>query len=191
MDDETLIQNCQRGDREAQRELYDRTVNSVYRLLLRMTRNTEDAFDLAQETYIRAFEHIGQFRGGASIETWLYRIAANEALQFLRRRKTELSALGGLQVALASGRSNPEPLATRVDVTDALGRIEPNERLILLLRYVQGLDYRSIASVLECAEGTVASRLNRARARLRQLLSEGYGEREGIQSCTHPTEGTS
>ncbi|RME38752.1 MAG: sigma-70 family RNA polymerase sigma factor, partial [Planctomycetota bacterium] len=83
-----LIARCRQGDRNARRTLFERTSDRIYRLLLRMTGNADDAFDLAQETYLRAFTEIGKFDGRSNVATWLYRIAVNEALQCLRRRRT-------------------------------------------------------------------------------------------------------
>ena len=82
-----LIDGCRRGDREAQRRLYEETSQKIYRLMLRMTRHSDDAFDLTQEAYVRALSQIDQFDARSSLTTWLYRIAVNQALQFLRRRE--------------------------------------------------------------------------------------------------------
>ena len=89
MTERELVELCRRGDRQAQRALYDQTAEAIYRLALRMTRNADDAFDVAQDTYVRAFTRIEQFDGRSSLATWLHRIAVNEALQLLRRRKNE------------------------------------------------------------------------------------------------------
>jgi RNA polymerase sigma-70 factor (ECF subfamily) len=183
-----LVDRCQEGDREAWRELYDRTVERVYRLLRRMTGNDHDAFDLAQETYVRALVRIDQFDGRSSVSTWLYRIAVNEALQFMRREKRTLKHLQTFVEQPA-----PEPLAdpamARIDVNEALESLAPSDRVILLLRYQEGLDYRAMAEVLDCADGTVASRLNRARQRLRELLGRGYETGEESGGAGHPTNG--
>jgi hypothetical protein len=107
---EELVEACRRGDPDAQRALYDATCDRVYRLLLRMTRNSQDAFDLAQETYLKAFTRIGQFDAAASVTTWLYRIAVNEALQFLRSdtpRAGSAADGGGRRPAGRRSRSGP------------------------------------------------------------------------------------
>ncbi len=75
-----IVAGCKQGDREAQRQLYDLTSERIHRLMLRMTRSADDAFDLTQEAYMRAFTQIGQFDGRSSLGTWLYRIAVNQAL---------------------------------------------------------------------------------------------------------------
>ena len=202
-----LIRQCREGDAQAQRELYDLTVERIYRLLLRLTRNEQDAFDLSQEAYLRAFTKLDEFGGRSSFATWVYRIAVNEALQFLRRENR------GQGRRRASGDSAPaDPAArprasdyapdqrmdsgaedrtiSRLDLNDALDDLAPIERSILLLRYQEGLDYRAIAEITGCPEGTVASRLNRARSRLREKLAAGYGPSEGIAAEVHPIKGS-
>lgn len=87
MTENELIARCRQGDREAQRQLYAKTSEHIYRLLLRMTGNSDDAFDLAQDTYVRAFAKIADFDGKSSVTTWLYRLAVNEALQCARRAR--------------------------------------------------------------------------------------------------------
>jgi RNA polymerase sigma-70 factor (ECF subfamily) len=186
--EQELIKRCGEGNREAQQELYDRTSQHIYRLLLRMTGNPDDAFDLAQETYLTAFAWMGRFDGRSSVATWLYRVAVNEALQFLRRaRRTR----GKLQEIVPHNgiESDIERSTIRLDVNDALAAIAPTDRAMLLLRYQEGLDYRAIAEVAECAAGTVASRLNRARHALREALRKSYAFREESDHGEHPTEG--
>lgn len=187
MTDAELIKGCKHGDREAQQELYVRTSEKIYGLLLRMTRNPDAAFDLAQDAYLRAFSRIGQFNGDSSLGTWLYRIAVNEALQFMRRRGT-LPPLSEASPLEASTPSEGERIATRMDVNAALDGLDTSDRTILILRYQEGLDYREIADMLDCAAGTVASRLNRARDRLRQVLGGGYGTSEEMAEARHLTD---
>ena len=118
MTEDQLVSGCRAGDRLAQRTLYERTSERIYRLLLRLTRDHEDASDLAQSVYLRVFERIGQFDGQSQLTTWVYRIALNEALQHLRRRKTHLAHRAGVAHAAAS-RPRADGLAD-VEVRDAL-----------------------------------------------------------------------
>ncbi len=187
MTERKLVERCVSGDREAQRELYAQTSERVYNLLLRMTGNAEDAFDLAQDTYLKAFAQIGQFDGRARLATWLYRIAVNEALQFLRRTRREQARRAGLAIRPGS-QGGADQVADRLDVADALDALPPGDRAVLLLRYQHGLDYRALAETLDCSEGTVASRLNRARARIRRILQQGYATREEPAPEGHPTD---
>jgi RNA polymerase sigma factor (sigma-70 family) len=180
-----LVERCREGDREAQHELYARTSHRIYRLLERMTGNADAAFDLAQDTYLRAFTRISQFDGRSSIATWLYRIAVTQALQFLRRAKrmsTPLAADAGDLI-----QPSRHQQTTQLDVREALAALEPGDRAVLLLRYQEGLDYRAIAQALDCAEGTVGSRLSRARDRLRQFLGKDYAPAEEVRQPAHPT----
>ncbi len=188
LDEQELISACRARDRSAQRRMYDATVERVYRLILRMVRNPDDAFDLTQEVYIRVFTQIDQFRSESSLTTWLHRIAVNEALAFLRRKKTEDRHLNSPSNRGRLQQTDTQDSNQRLDIRAALDQLSDEDRLILLLRYDQGHDYRSIGEVLECAEGTVASRLNRARAKLGGLLSEAYSNREECDVLNHQKE---
>lgn len=180
-----ILEGCRRGDRDAQRALYDRTADRVHRLMLRMTRNADDAADLTQQTYLRAFSCIAQFDGRAALATWLYRIAVTEALQHLRRQRRPATPRTRAELEPATP-SALTALEVRLDVEEALHRLDPVDRTMLLLRYDAGEDYRAIAAIVNCAEGTVASRLHRARQRLRALLAPAPRAREETGGGVHP-----
>ena len=185
MDDQQLVERCRRGNRDAQRELYERTCERIYGLLLKLTHNPDDAFDLTQETYLRAFARISQFEGNSSIATWLYRIAVNEGRQAARRGITGQRAresLGRIPQPGGNGQAD-----TRLDVDVAMSELPEDDRLILLLRYHEGLDYETIAQMTELPPGTVASRLNRAREHLRERL-KSYEQAEESSPPAHPIE---
>lgn len=184
-----LRERCRRGDRDAQRELYESTSDRIYRLLLKMTGNRHDAADLLQDTYVKGFERIGGFDGRSSLATWLYKIAVNETLCFFRRARTVRDKLESIGQSQANGRPSSDAVAVRLDVHAALAGLEPSDRAVLLLRHQEGLDYRAMAEVLGCAPGTVASRLSRARERLRILLEASYGRPEETGVPAHPTGG--
>lgn len=171
MTESQLVEGCRRGDHAAQQELYALTSDRVYRLLVRMTGNPDDAFDLAQETYLRVFERIAQFDGHSSLATWVYRVAVNEALQFLRRRHRAQPARPWDSEPPSVGRLTPD-LATdlRLDIEQAVSSLPELERTLVILRHFEGLDYAEMARVLEKPEGTIASGLNRARKMLREIL---------------------
>jgi RNA polymerase sigma-70 factor (ECF subfamily) len=172
VNDSELAQHCARGDREAQRLLYERCSERIYRLLYRMNPNGDDASDLAQETFVRVFEKIHTFDGTSSLMTWIYRIAVNESLQFRRREKRRT----GILVRLARRRQEDRTSPAQNDggeVLAALGRLPEPERALLVLRYTEGLSYDEMAKVLGKPPGTIASGLNRARQMLRQILSPG------------------
>ena len=182
-----LIEACRRQDRSAQKQLYDLTSEKIYRLMLRMTRNADDAFDLTQDAYVRVFTQIEQFDGRSSLATWVYRIAVNQALQFLRRARTGREKLEVVRQT-ASASIDDQRHITRIDVRGALATLEADEQAILLLRYHEGHSYQEIAEVLGCAEGTVASRLNRARQKLKDRLSASYGPSEENTTAEHPNK---
>lgn len=187
MDEAELIEACRRCDRDAQHELYERYGERIYRLTLRLAGNSHDAFDLTQETFVRAFQRISAFDGRSDVGTWLYRIATNEALQLFRRRGTEQRHLR----VLAEQRARAGDTCTASDgpeVDGALARLSEPHRVILILKYQEGLRYEEIAEVLEIAPGTVASRMNRARAELRAILTdESSLPAEETADQQHPT----
>ncbi len=190
LSDPQLAELCRRGDQAAQREVYDRTAERIYRLLLKMTRNPDRAFDLAQNTFVRAFTHMHQFNGDASLATWLYRIAVNEALQAARQQARASAKVRTLARPQATDGDHQQ-VAAQIDVAEALAALSPEDRAMLLLRYQEGLDYAAISDVTGCPPGTVASRLNRAREKMRNLLSKDYAVREASGPAQHPTIGSS
>ncbi len=185
-----LVDGCRRGDRQAQRAVFEQTSERIYGLLRRMTRDAGLAFDLAQDTYLRAFARIGDFDGRSSISTWLYRIAVNLAIQSSRREALERRKLGIMKADWHSAAS-PESNDARIDVQAALVALPPVDRALLILRYDDGLDYRAIAAIVGCAEGTVGSRLTRARDRMRELLGIDYSAREGTEVRARPIDRSS
>ncbi|HUW81171.1 MAG TPA: sigma-70 family RNA polymerase sigma factor [Phycisphaerae bacterium] len=175
MTENQIVEACRRGDRQAQRELYARTCDRVYRVVLRMLRNHDDTSDVAQDTYLRAFGAIGKFDGSSSVDTWLYRIAVNEALQFLRRRKRQSRLLREHRDHSERG-PRQQPNDARLDVEEAVARLPEAERALIVLRYYEGLSYAQMAEVLNKPAGTIASGLNRARAMLKECLEPRPGQ---------------
>lgn len=187
MTEEELLVGCRRGHRDAQRDLYLRTSGPIYRLLIRMTHNPDLADDLMQDAYLKAFASIAGFNGKSAITTWLYRIAVNEVLQ--QRRRRVLAPSNGDATGLPDPSDDSRQVQLRLEINDALGALEPTDRAMILLRYQEGLDYRAIAEVVNCPMGTVASRLNRARQRLRELMGDRGVAREEGPTAVHPTKG--
>jgi RNA polymerase sigma-70 factor (ECF subfamily) len=133
----------------------------------------QDAADVTQQVFLQAFRSIGQFHGRARFETWLYRLAVNESLQHLRHRRRWRHHVLDWEPMDDTQRADD---AERKELLEqALARVDPELRSIFLLREVDGLSYHTIAEALDIPEGTVGSRLNRARRELRRHLSElGY-----------------
>lgn len=164
------VDACRDGDRGAQRQLYERHCRQVYRLMFRMV-GPQYAEDLTQQVFLRLFQSLDKFAGYSTFSTWLYRLATNEALQFLRRHKHH--QVQPLSCDPVDGRrSKCERVDDRELLDRALSKLAPELRSAFLLREVEQLSYEEIALVLDVAEGTVASRLNRARQMLRQFLEE-------------------
>jgi RNA polymerase sigma-70 factor (ECF subfamily) len=165
-----VVTECRRGDREAQRQLYEHYHSRVHRLMVRMV-GREDAADLSQQVFLRVLQTIHQFNGQSRFETWLYRVAVNEALQHLRRRSRKGAA--PLEFEPADHAPSPTRHSEEAELLEqALARLDPELRSLFLLREVEQLSYREIASILDMNEGTVGSRLNRARELLQHRLTE-------------------
>jgi RNA polymerase sigma-70 factor (ECF subfamily) len=163
-----IIELCQAGNREGQRRLYERFHVMVFRLMVRI-HGEQDAADLTQQVFLRTFRKIHQFRDGSQLQTWLYRLAINEALQF-RRRHVRWRFMP-LPPHLIDGQGSHIQRTENRELLDvAIHRIDPNLWAIFTLREMEGLSYREIATILDIPEGTVASRLNRARKELQSRL---------------------
>jgi len=168
--DTELAEACRRGYKQAHRHLYETFRQRVFSLMMRMTGNPEEASDLAQDAFVRVFDRIGDFRGESALGTWIHRVAVNEALQHLRRKRRFQRITGAIAEDTRRFEPVSEDLSVSLDVQDALHRLPERMRRMVLLRYQDGLDYSEIARTLGVKQGTVASGLNRARRQLREML---------------------
>lgn len=170
-DVDRLIAGCRAGDGDAQRALYERCLPIVHRLAVRMV-GLQDAPDVTQQTFLQAFTRLDQFDGQSKFETWLYRLAVNEALQFLRKRKRWNQRTIDHNEHEPADESQPlGAVAEQREILEqALSRLDPELRSVFLLKESEGLSYRDIAEATGIPEGTVGSRLNRARAELQEHL---------------------
>ncbi len=179
--DRDLVKRWQAGDEAAFEQLVRLHEKKVFRLLLRMMGNREEAEDVAQETFLSLHRHGHRFRGEARFSTFVYRVASNAALnrrRTLGRNRARLKKLAVRQAAgddLPQSPRNPEDSTGGVEISgavrDALETLKPSLRLPVLLYDIEGLAYGEIAEVLGVAEGTVKSRIHRARQALRQKLA--------------------
>lgn len=183
-EDEQDVARFQAGEASAFERLVSRHEREVYRLALRLLRNPDDALEVAQETFLRAFRGLGAFRKEASFRTWLYGIALNAARTrqaSLLRNRTRLQSLDGGEddppsapLQLSDAAPGPEGRTLGAELKEALltalSRISPEHREILLLREVEGLEYEEVGALLGIPEGTVKSRLARARRAVREAL---------------------
>ena len=178
-----LLRAAQGGDQAAFTELVRRYQRAVYRVAYALTRNASDADDLAQETFVRAYQAIGRFRVGEPLFPWLARIATNQAITLFRRRKrrpeTPIEPLieAGRQWGVEDdpARAVEEDERTR-HLKDAFAGLKPEHQVVLALRVVEEQSYEEIAATLNVPVGTVMSRLSRARAELRSRLAARTGE---------------
>lgn len=168
-----MVAGCRVGDRGAQREVYDTFSRMVYRLMIRIV-GLNDAPDLAQQVFLQVFRKIDRFSGRGRFDRWLYRVAVNEAYQHLRRNRGKQHLPLAYEPVDESPGSH-EQTDRKELLEHALARLDPELRSICVLREMDGLSYREIAEVLEIPEGTVGSRLNRARRELKDhLLNLGW-----------------
>ena len=176
-------------DREVFSELVELTSGQIYRLLLRMLSSELDAEDALQETYIKAFQALPGFEGRSSLKTWLYRIAANEALMILRKRKPEprtieideddeeLDAPREIVDWCCAPERELLSQETRSKLITAAQKLSDNLRMVFLLRDVEGLSGEETADVLGLSVDVVKTRLLRARLKLREDLSAYFAEK--------------
>jgi RNA polymerase sigma-70 factor (ECF subfamily) len=178
-DDQGLIDACRRGQTEAFGMLVRRYQDRLYPTVLRLTGSAEDAHDLLQETFLRAYRKLSLFQGESSFYTWVYRIAVNLALSDRRRRKSarpavDLSGRETFDPADDPAQTDPAGPLERAErdarVQDALSTLAPDHRAVVVLKDLDGLRYEEIAELLNIPVGTVRSRLHRARNELRLLL---------------------
>ena len=165
-----LVDACVAGDRDAMQQIYEHCSSRVYALMVRIV-GRQDADDLTQQVFLQMFRKLDQFSGGSKLETWLYRLATNEALQHLRRKKRQTAQ--PLVAEPSANDANRLMESEKIQLLQAaLSRIDPELRAILSLKEEQGLCYRDIAESIGIPEGTVGSRLNRARKELRNELEK-------------------
>jgi RNA polymerase sigma-70 factor (ECF subfamily) len=168
---EALVGRAQRGDARAFEEVYRRTVDRVYALCLRMCADGDEAVELVQDAYVRAWERLASFRGESRFTTWLHRLTVNLVLQHRRsrgrRRARELVDPDLERYGRAAVSAMP---GTRVDLERAIAGLPPKAREVLVLRDVQGYKYDEIATMTGVSLGTVKAQIHRARKLVQEAL---------------------
>ena len=187
-EDVDLVKKCQSGDTKAFNELVTRYRGKVYAMIYNMVRNEQDAWDLAQDGFLKAWKSIASFRGQSAFYTWLYRIMTNVTIDWLRKKQIQ----GGTEFDDTLELSNVEPgsatmpkaeplpdekmehaeIRKRIDA--ALEKLSPEHRAVIVMKEMDGLQYNEIAEALGCSLGTVMSRLFYARKKLQTLLRDVY-----------------
>jgi RNA polymerase sigma-70 factor (ECF subfamily) len=187
VDEAVLVAQAREGDTHAFGELVRRYETKIFRLAQHITQNREDAEDVLQETFLKAYEHLDQFQGNSKFYTWVVRIAVNQALMKLRRRKTDKSV--SLDETIDTGEDtivreiaawdeNPEERFSREELGDvletAIDGLEPPYRSVFALRDIEGLSTEETAEALGLSVPAVKSRLLRARLQLREKLTRQF-----------------
>lgn len=182
LSDWELVQRSRTGDRDAFQELVERYRRRIAALALGMLRNRDDALDIVQETFTKAYQNLDRFKGDAAFYTWVYRIAYNLCIDHQRREskqpqvsldmddrgETHAPALDGPPPDQPFERARDAEIAERV--REAIKDLTPDHRAVILLRELEGLSYAEISQVLDCPKGTVMSRLHYARRQLQGRL---------------------
>ena len=184
-DEMELIRRARLGDTGAYDDLVRRYQERIYATIYHMTSNHEDANDLAQEAFIKAYQALNSFKGGSSFYTWVYRIAVNKTINFLKQRKNRVQiSLNDLDfnaehdpdlVALISDKTPRRDLnlaELQEKLNAAMQKLSEHHRLVVTLHDVQGLSHEEIAAIMDCNIGTVRSRLFYARQQLQAYLSD-------------------
>jgi len=181
--DAELVDLFKKGKQDVFTQLLGRYEKKVYNLAYRMLSNREDARDITQEAFIKAYFALPNFRGDSAFSTWLYRIATNLCLDVLRQRKNKIAFSldeplqteeGAVERQLPTCEEGPEEIVEQREfrrlVQQTIDTLPTEQRLVLVLREFQELTYEEISATLECSLGTVKSRLSRARSALRKKL---------------------
>jgi len=188
---EISVEALRAGDREEFSRLVDDYSGPIYRLALKILGNTTDAEDVLQNTFLKALQHLKDFEGRSSVSTWLYRIASNEALMLLRKQRPEISLSDAVQDDDSNSDYFPEQFTdwcclpedefllseSKAALDRAVGHLPETQRIVFILRDIEGLSIRETSEALDLNEAAVKTRLLRARLHLREELSRYYGER--------------
>ena len=178
-DDHRLIKDCLEGRTEAFGELVRRYQDRLYNTVFRLLDNAEDARDVVQDAFLNAYQSLDTFKGDSLFFTWLYRIAVNTAFSLKRKQRATLSIYrggeeGGHEPHDPSLESRPEHALETADeerrIQNALNRLSPEHRVVLIMKDMEGQKYEVMAEVLGVPIGTIRSRLHRARMELREIL---------------------
>jgi RNA polymerase sigma-70 factor (ECF subfamily) len=178
LSDSELVKQCQAGEMSAFEELVSRYHQKVYMVSLGLLRNRDDAMEVAQEAFFRAYRKINSFQGGSSFYTWIYRIAVNISIDTQRRQRRNpldfRESMDGVMEAQNEVAKDPftdvHDRELREKLTKAINDLTPEHKAVIVLRTIEGMSYKDIGQILGCSEGTVMSRLHYARKKLQDKL---------------------
>jgi len=184
-----LVKRCQAGETEAFDELVSRYRTRIFAMIYNMVHNEQDAWDLAQDSFVKAWKSIKRFRGRSSFYTWLYRIVMNVTIDWLRKKQVKGAGVefdDAIQLTDINPASKTLPKAdplpyermerteVRARIDNAIVQLSPEHRAVILMKETEGMQYHEIAESLGCSIGTVMSRLFYARKKLQSLLKDVY-----------------
>lgn len=180
-DEEKVIASVLSGDKDAFSEIVIKYQTTVYNLAFKMVRNEQDALDIAQETFLRIYSSLGSFKGGSRFSTWIYRITYNQAIDFIRRKSraeavslADTAGTGEILSSIPDKSADPSTAVESKDlfkqVAEAILALPDQQRTALILREYEGLSYKEIAQRTGVLEGTVKSRIARARRGIYDFL---------------------
>jgi RNA polymerase sigma-70 factor, ECF subfamily len=173
VNDVELVALCQAGDVDAFEALYRQHSARIYSLACRMAGSPQEGEDLLQEIFLQVYKKLGSFRGDAALGTWLYRLALNHCLDFVRSRQARMKLVTDAmdENGVAEHAAPRETPVARIDLERAVQRLPDGYRTAFVLHDVEGLDHKQIAEMLGISEGTSRSQVFKARMKLRQLLA--------------------
>jgi RNA polymerase sigma-70 factor (ECF subfamily) len=169
VEDRDLVQRARRGDVEGYNLLVSRWEKRLYNYLLRLVGDREDAMDLTQEVFLKAYQNLGKLEDAGRFGPWLFRIAHNEAFSLLRRRRPESDNEGAIPQEALSYRMYPVEMSVAVE--RALNSLSPEQREAVILKIYQGWKFEEMAEALDCPVSTIKSRLYTALDRLKEMLA--------------------
>ncbi len=184
-----LVKRCQAGETEAFDELVIRYRTRIFAMIYNMVHNEQDAWDLAQDSFVKAWKSIKRFRGRSSFYTWIYRIVMNVTIDWLRKKQVKGAGVefdDAIQLREVNPASKTVPKAdplpyermerteVRARIDNAITQLSPEHRAVILMKETEGMQYHEIAEALGCSIGTVMSRLFYARKKLQNLLKDVY-----------------
>lgn len=175
-----LIRNSQNGDVESFEELIKNYKKLAYNVALRLLKNKEDAEDVSQEALIKVFKSINSFNFKATFKVWLYRIVVNTCVDFIRKKKIPTYSFDNIDknnkvlYDIVDNKNNPDVVVqSKIEkniIYDSINNLDYDFKIVIILRELHGLSYKEISNILSCSEGTVKSRINRARKKLKVII---------------------
>lgn len=188
IDDQTIVERVLKGDTQSYSVLVDRYQDRIYSAVVNYVANREDAIDITQEVFVKAYSKLNTFNAGSAFYTWIYRIAVNAAIDFIRKRKSRQTdsldddkyTQTGFEPVSKDMSTDPERVVVRGEqvhmLRKAISLLSDKLRSALVLHDVEGLSQDEVAQILKVPVGTVKSRVSRARTELKYILSKQMGE---------------